>query len=295
MYKYKSLDQTANGSARWLDERPGPPLRSTLDIAENVTKDKPQHTILVRMARVTLEGVHAWKPIEFEIRSPHISGLLVDVLNHQPVRDLVLLPARFQPLFYRVDEIRAYIAMKKDLSDEAREHFDAFQDTVLSDMDKDEKALRAFHETRTVRFDSLWVIFAPDSMVLWEEYGSQQIMKLTQIQLRTREDNRGKDERHWEVAGVQVDWNGMYFGHVKKTVRIFEYAGEEMVENLAAMPLTSHPSSERIYEKMLRRGAKFAGLRGYHVKAYNGAGYLQQQHGEDEVPVSMLKYSDVPF
>jgi hypothetical protein len=286
VFKYKPLDQSDNGFFRWLDERPGPPSPRISDDGADMDGDEVQHAILVRMVRVTVKDTDDWRPLEFEIRSLHIIAMLVEILGFKARRGVILLPARCQALFHKLADIRAYMSKHRALSDEAKEHFEAFQKAVLADMKEDEDALRASKQNGTIIFESLWVIFPPGDLVLWHEYGSQQLMKLTQIQLRSRQDNRGKDEKHWEVAGVQVDWNGMYVGYVQKTVRIYEYAGAESMEDLAAMPLSSHSSPKRVYENITRRGTKFASLRGCHVKAYSGSGYIQEQHGEDEVPVS---------
>ncbi|KAL8708050.1 MAG: hypothetical protein Q9225_007662 [Loekoesia sp. 1 TL-2023] len=85
-------------------------------------------------------------------------------------------------------------------------------------------------------------------------------------------DERGpKPRRFLAVNAVYVDFQGDRFGTVKHHCRILECSGVKYIKDLPILPLKYHSNAEKLAQRLLERGQKFACLSGQNYKIHRGS------------------------
>ncbi|KAL1388067.1 hypothetical protein HDK64DRAFT_329212 [Phyllosticta capitalensis] len=120
----------------------------------------------------------------------------------------------------------------------------------------------------SIRFDYLWTIFTPDSLLVGKDaLGSRTIW-------RVRSGNQLKTEKGYAFAITteHVEWNGERMDMVKRVVKIDQFFGTIALEDLPVMPLRYHPQALLIVEKILERSDKKMVFceKGHQFRDHNG-------------------------
>jgi hypothetical protein len=139
-------------------------------------------------------------------------------------------------------------------------------------------------ETGKVTFKNAWQIFPPSSIVKTKFYGVDTICRV--VKYRKRPADRCNPEG-WVIDMEYVDWNGETSGWSTTTLTIWEYEGYKKVTGLPVYPLSYAPDADAIRARMVQRGKRWAGLRGYHFCLVNGTKILLETKEPEQRPVGI--------
>ncbi|KAF9767432.1 hypothetical protein IL306_000019 [Fusarium sp. DS 682] len=106
----------------------------------------------------------------------------------------------------------------------------------------------------SLEFKYLWMIFKPGDIV----YIRNPEPRAFRFKQMTKCGN------HWELSGVDIDYDGNNFGYSSASLRIESYEGLKPLKELRATPLDRLSEQEKRSERerLIARGRKFVGIHG---------------------------------
>ncbi|KAK4638769.1 hypothetical protein QC761_0101390 [Podospora bellae-mahoneyi] len=134
--------------------------------------------------------------------------------------------------------------------------------------------------TGRVRHENLWQIFPPGELVVTKFFGVETLCRVS------RKHSLSSDSSNMWVMCEYVDWNGQMTGMKETWVTIKHFKGRHKVRNLSVYPLSMAADREGIKARMLARGKRWEGLRGYRYQQYKGH-KIAFKVGEEDVQLSM--------
>ena len=244
----------------WLDEPP--------EDMHRVRKNRAEHGDYALVIRKTGHGGDdTWKIQSMMVFSPYVMELFRKTLADYPgvatALDQVEFQAPFEPLLHRWPAIDEGLKEEDDLR--ARNHYNLLRQVVEPELAPHLKARAECEEHAVIPFDSVWTIFPPGTLVIWESDGQSNIGKLVEAGYVSSWSGRV-----YQVTCDQVDWNGENFGFARRTIKITSFEGTRPVGELAIMPLDLKSNVAEIKKAHIERGRLFETLHGYHFKAYDG-------------------------
>jgi hypothetical protein len=126
----------------------------------------------------------------------------------------------------------------------------------------------------TITYFKLWMIFRPGSLQYHSVDGQPWILRLT----KTAYEETEKCGKFLEVHCTYTDFDGEIAGVAPQMIKIFQrksFPAETMtlVTELPIFPRHFVKDQDFLEEKLAKRGSKCLGLRGMHVKKYDGLAY----------------------
>ncbi|KAI1291189.1 P-loop containing nucleoside triphosphate hydrolase protein [Xylaria venustula] len=205
-----------------------------------------------------------WVTKSIKIQDGLMREILSEVLKDYQDLDLDVegytFKPPFMPLCHRCDTLKEFHENAKDpaLKRAALELINFLNPIIAPSID----AIAYTRETGKIKFDDIWQIFAPDTLVSTTFYGVQTTCCVTGY----------KDERGgWTISLKFVDWNGEKVGFSHTTTTIGYYQGYRRVNLLPVFPISFLENEASYRESMIDRGKTFENLRGYHFMNANGA------------------------
>ena len=246
----------------WVDEPPAS--------LHQGAKNRAEHGNFALVVRKTRHGGEdAWKIKTITVFSPYILDLFRKTLADYPgiavALDQIELQSPFEALLHRWDALDKGLKEEEDL--QARNHFNLFRQIAEPELAPHLKAQAECREHKVIPFQSVWTIFPPGCLVIWESDGQSNIGRM--VEGGNTWSYSGLDPMY-QVTCNQVEWNGTIFGFSTKTLTIPYFEGTRPVTDLAVMPLDLKGNAEELKKAHIQRGRAFEILQGYHFKAYEG-------------------------
>lgn len=135
--------------------------------------------------------------------------------------------------------------------------------------------------TGRVRHENLWQIFPPGELVVTKFFGVETLCRVS------RKHSLSSDSSNMWVMCEYVDWNGQMTGMKETWVTINHFKGRQKVRNLSVYPLSMAANPEGIKARMLARGKRWEGLRGYRYQQYKGHKIAFKVGEEEDVQLSL--------
>jgi hypothetical protein len=255
------------------------------DDEENIKTVTKSYAVVHRRQR-RLAGTNeiAWKTDSIVINGNQLRGVLRNAFKGYPrwIQDKDKESFIFRPPFQQFFHCWEKLSMALNQDESTHD----VVTTVLSELTPLVKpyfeALQEIKDRRLVSFDQLWLIFPPGEMVITLIKGNLSCCEV--IDTETYKDVGGK---HFIVKMQKFDWNGRYCGFTTTAISIDEYYEPTFVVKLAVYPLTfagDEDEVKAIRTKLLRRGRKFGGLRGFHVMKCKGDKFVCEKAMPENTP-----------
>lgn len=208
-----------------------------------------------------------------EIRSPHVKAALKSIIKSYPginfdTSTFVTLRDEPQCLFHYRKELLAHAKAMKQNHLEARNHVIFCVKYALYAL---RKGCRAYKSTMTgsgtalgLEFEHLWMAFKPGDYIYSKDVHTETASRLVSIERSHHEGGA------WRLLLERIEYDGQYFGHVRRAVNIFPYEGFKPLIHLRYFPVRFHPEKVRIMEQLVQRGKLYVSLHGCHYKQYQG-------------------------
>ncbi|KAI1082911.1 P-loop containing nucleoside triphosphate hydrolase protein [Whalleya microplaca] len=212
-----------------------------------------------------------WVTQSITIQDPSMKKVLADVLKDYQDLDLEIenwtFKPPFMPLVHRWDELNEYQDQATDpVVKNAASALLTFLKPVL---DSSVVSLAKTRATGKVKFEDVWQIFPPRSLVQTKFYGVDTICRV--VKYKEREGNRREGIiGAWIIDMEYIDWNGESSGYATTTVSILAFEGYCRVIALPVFPISFHNDEAGIRESMIERGREFQRLRGFRFMVSSG-------------------------
>ncbi|KAL2123552.1 hypothetical protein VTJ04DRAFT_4007 [Mycothermus thermophilus] len=205
----------------------------------------------------------AWEPSSFTVNCPRMRPFLTEALAGYQDLDLEVehwtFKPPYSPLVHRWGRIKELQATSADpaVVDELIRFLEPLLAPSLSD-------LESIRKTGMVTFQALWQLFPPNEAVVNEIWGQTVCGRIVKA-------CKSEDTDRFKIICEFVDWNGEYCGWREYVYRIKPFKGTRRVTSLDVYPLSFAPDADTLRERLMARGRKFAELRGYQFRYYDGA------------------------
>lgn len=210
-----------------------------------------------------------------QVNSPHLLRIFKSIVEYYPAipadYDVPFkMESPFQMLFHYWDELHA--ALEGDgLGDEARMHLKLLLGFMKADLSPSKEQADSMLKAGAISFSTLWTIFRPGCLVYTEVDSHPWLLRLE----KTAYEENKKQGKFLEVHCTYTDYDGQSHGLAMRVIKIFQkrhFAAENpcKITKLPAFPLDWHGGEKNIQERLVERGAKFLGVHGIQVRAYNG-------------------------
>ncbi|KAI9761344.1 MAG: hypothetical protein M1840_001968 [Geoglossum simile] len=131
-----------------------------------------------------------------------------------------------------------------------------------------------------IRFDLLWTLFPPNTIVYTESYEHN----LPQcLRLDWSEEQRVQGSKVFILNCCYLGYDGKSLGDASITLGIKEFRGEEKVKSLDVFPLIYHKKAKEIRKNLIEMGQMFISLRGIHHREHNGFAFIRKEGKVDMV------------
>ncbi|KAK0710017.1 hypothetical protein B0T26DRAFT_723802 [Lasiosphaeria miniovina] len=231
----------------------------------------------------TAEGEVSWATHSIEIQSERLKAIFDRVFAGYPgwypdAAPYTFFPP-FKPLVHRWEVLlEAFADVEKTSDDDealraTRDDIAHLRGVLEPLLANHLSAMNKARETLVVSFESLWLFLAPGSVMVSSEQGSPCALRLLHVDFTPR-DNYANQPGYWSLVLGQYDWNGNYCGLRRVDKTIMEFKEDTLVTKFDVYPLEFAPAREKIEAELLARGAKWAQLRGMHVKHCVGKKYV---------------------
>jgi hypothetical protein len=215
----------------------------------------------------------AWEPSSFTVNCPRMRAFLSEALAGYQDLDLEVehwtFAPPYSPLVHRWGRIKELQATSDDSA--AANELIQFLEPLLAPSLSDLESIR---KTGMVTFQALWQLFPPSELVV-DTLWSQTICS------RVAKAYTSKDSGSFKLECEFVDWNGEYSGWRDYSYKIKPFEGTRRVTSLDVYPLSFAPGADALREWLMARGRKFAELRGYRFRYYDG---VRMTIGSDDEP-----------
>jgi hypothetical protein len=155
-------------------------------------------------------------------------------------------------------------------------------DLLVKYLDAEHRAtllqIQNLQDHQEATFELLWYIFIPKTLFYLPcpISGEPRVALLISSSLNTG----GFGQKYWALKLEYTDASGSVepgspvFGRTTINVSINEFKGTKKIINLSAYPFALHPDAERLEQRLIERGRKWALLDGTHHKRYDGIAYI---------------------
>jgi len=229
--------------------------------------------IIQRFSRErTAGGEYSWKTCSIEVQSPKLQATLAHIFrdyrgwNSDETPYIFFSP--FDPFVHWWSKIMDWLSQEQDMS--AKMEVQLLCDMLEPVLAPSFAALKRVKATGRIKFRSLWLLWAPGTLMVTGQNEHLCLSKLQTAELGKLEDG----SLVWRLKMDTVDWNGSYSGFAEDSVIIPRYSEPQLVTKLVAHPLEFRTTRKEIQDQLLTRGKKFASLRGFHVVTCTGKKYI---------------------
>jgi hypothetical protein len=139
---------------------------------------------------------------------------------------------------------------------------------------------KALLEHDEIRFDLLWTLFPPNTIVYTKSY-EHNLPRC--LRLDWSEERRVQGGKVFILDCCYLGYDGESLGDASITLGIKEFRGEEKVKSLDAFPLIYHEKAEEIRKNLIEMGRMFISLRGIHHREHNGFAFIRKEGKVDMV------------
>ncbi|KAK0667893.1 P-loop containing nucleoside triphosphate hydrolase protein [Cercophora samala] len=146
-----------------------------------------------------------------------------------------------------------------------------------------ESSITTFDETLAtgrIRHKNLWQIFPAGELVVTKFFGVETLCRVS------RKHTLSSDDSSMWVMCEYVDWNGRTTGMKGTWVTIKYFKGRQKVTGLEVYPLSMAVDPEGTKARMLARGKRWEGLRGYRYQQYKGHKIAFKVGKEEDVQIT---------
>jgi hypothetical protein len=223
-----------------------------------------QTTTTPLVLRNKLNATGGWEITEMAVRDDDMKKALVKVFDGYPGFDARLMGdgdwvfnAPFTPFIHRWDRIIAYQPFWANHMDQMRwQHIhDSLKSTLVSSL----KELDRIKQTGEVKFDDLWLIYAPGTVVVTEIPPSTSNLRASSAArvLNCTSVSRGNGEQVLHVQSEVFETDGTNSGWVVETWEIPRFEGYRRVDDIGPYyPLDFHPDPVGLINELHSRGQK---------------------------------------
>lgn len=141
-------------------------------------------------------------------------------------------------------------------------------DYVQEDFGADIASLMSLSEHDEITFDLLGLLFPPKTLVF-----SKQNMLQEEQALEFKSGAYGQNQdgsRSFALTCQIITHDGQDFGYGEDCLSIREFEGSKKLPTLAAFPFSSHPESDKVKARLIKRGRRYIELLGQTCKDYEG-------------------------
>ncbi|KAI0180807.1 P-loop containing nucleoside triphosphate hydrolase protein [Hypoxylon sp. FL1284] len=228
-----------------------------------------RHALLVRLKRNYGGG----KPMAVHsivIQSPHLKSVLGQLFQGYSgitttLKKLVFT-APFRCFFYEWHRLEQII---REIDDPVRKsHAQLLRKILRSELKETISQSNDLVDNGVITFDYLWTLFKPDTEVYTFDGGHDRILRLRDIKYLPLLAGA----QVFEVAAVEIDYDGTAFGYNTQRFQIREFGGTRQIQDLNVFPASSHPRLGEIKVALRKRGELFRTihLKPYYYTAYKG-------------------------
>jgi hypothetical protein len=140
---------------------------------------------------------------------------------------------------------------------------------LTPDVKKFLSGLESVQKSRTIDFNSLWILFPPGALIYASPFlNAHQVFVVkecsSKIYTESDSDNSKDDKRVWHLHCWTYDWDGKKFNRVPVFFKFYDFQGERTINTLPCHPLSQHFSGDNakdeeaaFREKLVERGSLF--------------------------------------
>ncbi len=175
--------------------------------------------------------------------------------------------------------LRADAKDGNDDSAKVIEHLAYFLDFIQKEYQNTLATLRSLLEERKISFDLVWGVFMPGTVLVThcKTTGEPLVVRLRSC---LQQCANFYEPRHWALTCEFVDTDKGFPGYAELVVKIYDFAGAEVITSLAAFPLDPYlqePRRSELCETLIKRGRRHWDLsRSWSHNDYSAIAYTAQ-------------------
>jgi AAA+ superfamily predicted ATPase len=147
----------------------------------------------------------------------------------------------------------------------ALEHAEVLRKLIESEYSGRIHDIQYLFPTGTTNYEILREAFWPGDLVV--DACSSRVYRVTGA---SYVNNPWEHLHYLSVQAEYIDHNGKEFGAVPTEFEIHQFEGVEYLKDLSVFPLKYHPQQEELKATLLKRGKRFAALKGQHHLNHDG-------------------------
>jgi AAA+ superfamily predicted ATPase len=147
----------------------------------------------------------------------------------------------------------------------AMEHAEVLMTLIESEYSGRIEDIQYMFPTGTTNYEIIREAYWPGELIV--DACSGRVFRLTGVDYV---DNPWDREFYLAIHADYIDHNGKEFGTVSREFQINKFEGVEYFKDLNVFPLKYHPRAEEIKATLLKRGKRFAALKGQHHLNHDG-------------------------
>ncbi|KAI9817745.1 MAG: hypothetical protein M1827_000864 [Pycnora praestabilis] len=204
------------------------------------------------------------------VQSPLLRNFLGGVLKGYPGITVALerltFNANFEPLVHRWQQFEDAIDVETD--PETKSHAELLFETLRDELKETIRSSQDMIANKVMTHEYLWTIFQPGAIIYARQDGQECALKLERGTMQSTQCGLA-----YNLQCEKIDWDGEKFGRVITNVSIPDFLGTKQITQLPAYPIQYHPKEVELRDRLIERGYRVEGLRGFHYKGYNGIGF----------------------
>ncbi|OQE39769.1 hypothetical protein PENCOP_c006G00864 [Penicillium coprophilum] len=256
-YELYQTPPDGKGRPSWTHQMPN----DLVAPAENSVSSR--YALLVRKIKC-YDGKRSLKMHSIVIQSELLKQFLAGVMDNYPGLTLTInrleIEAPFKPFVHRWKQFCGAIESEED--ETTLKHAKLLYDVLDEELRDTISQKNDLTQNGVMRFDLLWALFEPGSLVL-----SSVDEHLRAFKFESHSVDR---EGNFVIKSKYVDWDGTKFGYSTSHLMIRPYEGTSPIRELSVYPLDFNPDAARVKEDLTSRGKLWEGYKGYHYKEYHG-------------------------
>ncbi|KAI0011874.1 hypothetical protein F4779DRAFT_635471 [Xylariaceae sp. FL0662B] len=150
-------------------------------------------------------------------------------------------------------------------------------------LDKYFRSREAYVEHNSIKFEDLWTIFPPGTLIYGKPFQDQDQLFVVQDNVSPwpRRDDRPQEYFPWKLKGWVYDWNSSTFERTPFEIPFEQFEGRRPITSLPYYPFKLHPEQHKVAQKLVERGKKFRKLcdakQGERLFQYSGEAIFRQK------------------